>query len=140
MQKSIKLAIIITYSSLILGLLITSIFSIINENLLLFLQKIFPHKLLLLLSIVIIVILLTVLLINKLSRSTIKSPNLKLIYSIFGDKIGNPYCPICKTPLSVKTNYILKCNKCNTNFTPTNSFGASVSILGVKNNLKQLWK
>lgn len=74
----------------------------------------------------------------KTNRS--KKPKLKLIYGLFWDKKGNPYCPICKTPLSNRTLYICKCSKCEKDFTATGSGGGSISVQNIKNRIDKLWE
>ena len=82
------------------------------------------------------------LLINNLwfsSKSKARLPKLKLIYGIYFDKIGNPYCPVCKTPITIRIPFIGGCPKCNKDHTPRNENGSSVTYISIKNNIKSLW-
>lgn len=48
-----------------------------------------------------------------LYREFIKEPKLILKFGIYWDKELNPYCPVCKTPLTLISDSRPNCYKCD---------------------------
>ena len=91
-------------------------------------DKLSPQITLLLL----LVLMLSLIISIVLSYPFKKTPKLKLKYAIYWDKDKNPYCPICKSPISGYDNYpyvgrSFHCNKCDKKI-PLNNNGKVIEI------------